>query len=152
MGVRIAVDFGTVRVGVAKTDPTGKIALPLTTLTGDENAIEKLVEFTADLAAQVVYVGLPLNLKGQVTQSAKKALNFAEKLSTKISPIPVLMIDERFTSTTATKQLQDAGLSSRQSRGLVDQVSALGLLEQALQIEARSGALAGSPPTDWDFS
>jgi putative Holliday junction resolvase len=61
------------------------------------------------------------------------------------------MIDERFTSTTATKQLQDAGLTSRQSRGLVDQVSALGLLEQALQIEDRTGTLAGSPPADWDF-
>jgi putative Holliday junction resolvase len=151
MGVRIAVDFGTVRVGVAKSDPAGKIALPLTTITGDELAVEKLVQLTTNEAAQVVYVGLPLNLKGQVTQSAKKALSFAEELSRKIAPIPVLMIDERFTSTTATKQLQDAGLTSRQSRGLVDQVSALGLLEQALQIEDRTGTLAGSPPTDWDF-
>ncbi len=151
MGVRIAVDFGTVRVGVAKSDPAGKIALPLTTITGDELAVEKLVQLTTDEAAQVVYVGLPLNLKGQVTQSAKKALSFAEELSRKIAPIPVLMIDERFTSTTATKQLQDAGLTSRQSRGLVDQVSALGLLEQALQIEDRTGTLAGSPPADWDF-
>ncbi len=151
MGVRIAVDFGTVRVGVAKSDPAGKIALPLTTITGDELAVEKLVQLTTNEAAEVVYVGLPLNLKGQVTQSAKKALSFAEELSRKIAPIPVLMIDERFTSTTATKQLQDAGLTSRQSRGLVDQVSALGLLEQALQIEARTGTLAGSPPADWDF-
>ncbi|MGA0078115.1 MAG: Holliday junction resolvase RuvX [Candidatus Nanopelagicales bacterium] len=151
MGVRIAVDFGTVRVGVAKSDPAGKIALPLTTITGDELAVEKLVQLTTNEAAQVVYVGLPLNLKGQVTQSAKKALSFAEELSRKIAPIPVLMIDERFTSTTATKQLQDAGLTSRQSRGLVDQVSALGLLEQALQIEDRTGTLAGSPPADWDF-
>jgi len=151
MGVRIAVDFGTIRVGVAKSDPAGKIALPLTTITGDELAVEKLVQLTTNEAAQVVYVGLPLNLKGQVTQSAKKALSFAEELSRKIAPIPVLMIDERFTSTTATKQLQDAGLTSRQSRGLVDQVSALGLLEQALQIEDRTGTLAGSPPADWDF-
>ncbi len=151
MGVRIAVDFGTVRVGVAKSDPAGKIALPLTTITGDELAVEKLVQLTTNEAAEVVYVGLPLNLKGQVTQSAKKALTFAEELSRKIAPIPVLMIDERFTSTTATKQLQDAGLTSRQSRGLVDQVSALGLLEQALQIEDRTGTLAGSPPADWDF-
>jgi putative Holliday junction resolvase len=151
MGVRIAVDFGTVRVGVAKSDPAGKIALPLTTITGDELAVEKLVQLTTNEAAEVVYVGLPLNLKGQVTQSAKKALSFAEELSRKIAPIPVLMIDERFTSTTATKQLQDAGLTSRQSRGLVDQVSALGLLEQALQIEDRTGTLAGSPPADWDF-
>lgn len=151
MGVRIAVDFGTVRVGVAKSDPAGKIALPLTTITGDELAVEKLVQLTTNEAAEVVYVGLPLNLKGQVTQSAKKALSFAEELSRKIAPIPVLMIDERFTSITATKQLQDAGLTSRQSRGLVDQVSALGLLEQALQIEDRTGTLAGSPPADWDF-
>ncbi len=151
MGVRIAVDFGSVRVGVAKSDPAGKIALPLTTITGDELAVEKLVQLTTNEAAEVVYVGLPLNLKGQVTQSAKKALSFAEELSRKIAPIPVLMIDERFTSTTATKQLQDAGLTSRQSRGLVDQVSALGLLEQALQIEDRTGTLAGSPPADWDF-
>ncbi len=151
MGVRIAVDFGSVRVGVAKSDPAGKIALPLTTITGDELAVEKLVQLTTNEAAEVVYVGLPLNLKGQVTQSAKKALTFAEELSRKIAPIPVLMIDERFTSTTATKQLQDAGLTSRQSRGLVDQVSALGLLEQALQIEDRTGTLAGSPPADWDF-
>ena len=151
MGVRLAVDFGTVRVGVAKSDPAGKIALPLTTITGDEPAVEKLAQLTTDEAAQVVYVGLPLNLKGQVTQSAKQALNFAEELSKSIAPIPVLMIDERFTSSTATKQLQEAGLTSRQSRGLVDQVSALGLLEQALQIEARTGMLAGSPPADWDF-
>lgn len=151
MGVRLAVDYGTVRVGLAKSDPAGKVAIPLTTLGNDDALLKNLVALVVEEAAKVIYVGLPLNLKGEVTQSAKKVLDFAIELSEALPDTPVLMIDERFTSKTAGEQLQQAGLSARESRGLVDQVSALGLLEQALQIEARTDNLAGSRPKDWIF-
>jgi len=151
MGVRFALDFGTVRVGVAKSDPAGKLALPLTTLSNDSEMIKNLTNLITTEAAQVIYVGLPLSLKGEVTQSANKALKFAADLAKALPEIPVRLIDERFTSKTATEQLQQAGLSSKQSRGLVDQVSAVGLLEQALQIEERTGSLAGTAPEDWKY-
>lgn len=150
MGVRLAIDFGTVRIGIAKSDAQGKVALPLTTLNNDENLLKNLVALVNQEKSEVIYLGLPLNLKGQVTQSASKALKFAGQLQQALPGVTVLMIDERFTSKTASAQLQQAGLSSKESRGLVDQISALGLLEQALQIEERTGSLAGTSPKDWD--
>ena len=150
MSVRLAIDFGTVRIGIAKSDAQGKVALPLTTLKNDENLLKNLVDLVKQEESEVIYLGLPLNLKGQVTQSASKALKFASQLQQALPGVTVLMIDERFTSKTAASQLQQAGLSSKESRGLVDQISALGLLEQALQIEERTGSLAGTSPNDWD--
>lgn len=150
MSVRLAIDFGTVRIGIAKSDAQGKVALPLTTLKNDENLLKNLVDLVKLEESEVIYLGLPLNLKGQVTHSASKALKFAAQLQQALPGVTVLMIDERFTSKTASAQLQQAGLSSKESRGLVDQISALGLLEQALQIEERTGSLAGTPPNDWD--
>lgn len=151
MGTRLAVDFGTVRVGVAKSDPAGRVAIPLTTLSNDEALLKNLTQLINQEAATVIYIGLPLNLKGEVTQSARKALTFANRLSECAPDLEVRMIDERFTSKTAGAKLRAAGLSTRESRGLVDQVSALGLLEQALQIEAQTDNLAGSQPKDWIF-
>lgn len=150
MSVRLAIDFGTVRIGIAKSDAQGKVALPLTTLKNDENLLKNLVDLVKQEESEVIYLGLPLNLKGQVTHSASKALKFAGQLQQALPGVTVLMIDERFTSKTASAQLQQAGLSSKESRGLVDQISALGLLEQALQIEERTGSLAGTLPNDWD--
>lgn len=94
-------------------------------------------------------MGLPLNLKGQVTQSAKKALDFAEQLQKASPQVLVRLIDERFTSANAEAKLQAAGLSTRKMKGLVDQVSAAAVLAQALEIEQRSGSLAGTTPGDW---
>jgi putative holliday junction resolvase len=149
MSVKIGLDFGTVRVGVAISAAGSKVALPHSTLVNDENLIQSLRDLIKNKQAQVIYLGLPLNLKGQVTQSAKKALDLAVQLQAVLPEVPIRMIDERFTSSNAEAKLQAAGLTTRETKGLVDQVSAVAVLDQALEIEQRSGSLAGTSPQDW---
>ena len=149
MTIKIGIDFGTVRVGVALSAPDSQVALPHATLINDESLINNLVTLIKDNQVAVIYLGLPLNLKGQVTQSAKKALELGMRLQEVLSEIPVRMIDERFTSSNANAALRAAGLTTRETKGLVDQVAAVAVLGQALEIEQRSGSLAGKSPQDW---
>jgi putative Holliday junction resolvase len=146
---RFALDYGTVRLGIAKSDPETKVALPFTTLSVSENLVSELVQLINESQVGCVYLGLPLNLKGEVTKSAKAALDLAADLIDQLKDVPVRMIDERFTSKTANQKLQGAGLTTRETKGLVDQAAALTLLTHALEIEERTGSLAGTPITDW---
>jgi putative Holliday junction resolvase len=146
---RFALDYGTVRLGIAKSDPNTKVAIPFTTLQVSENLVLELVDLINQAQVGCVYVGLPLNLKGEVTKSAKAALELAVALDKELADVSVRMIDERFTSKVANQNLQSAGLTTRETKGLVDQAAALTLLTHALEIEERTGSLAGTPITDW---
>ena len=150
MGSRIGIDYGTVRIGIAKTDPAAKIAIPLTTILVSETYLTELVNLITDENPQCVYIGLPLSLKGEVTKSAEAALALASKISEKLPELTIRMIDERFTSKTANAQLQQAGLTTRETKGLVDQTAALAMLTHALEIETKSGKVAGVEFTNWN--
>lgn len=152
MSIKLAIDFGLVRIGIAKSDPAGTVAVPLITLANDENLWQNLKNLINDSGASAIYVGLPLNLKGEVTKSANLALDFAKELQALIKDIPIKMVDERFSSKGAQIQLREAGLNTKKAKGLVDQVSAAAVLDQALIIEQRTGSLAGSDPKEWTIN
>lgn len=145
-GVRLAIDVGSVRVGVARCDPDQIMALPLSTLANDELTIEKIISSANDFSAELIYVGKPVSLNENETASTFLATDFAIELSS-ITKIPVHLLDERLTTVSAKNVIKDAGKTEKKSRSYVDQVAAVILLEQAIAIEKSTGRLAGTPVT-----
>lgn len=142
-GVRLAIDVGSVRVGVARCDSDQIMALPLATLANDESTIEKIIIFASDYSAQLIYVGKPVSLNESETASTFLATDFAMELSS-LTEIPVHLLDERLTTVSAKNVIKETGKTEKKSRNYVDQVAAVILLEQAIAIEKSTGRLAGS--------
>ncbi len=131
MSRRLAVDVGSVRVGVAISE--GSLALPMESLAADEATVSRILEIAEQKSVQVVYVGLPLNLRGDHTPSTRKCIDFARKLSE--SGLTVRMIDERLTTKSAQQMLQKTGKKVKESRGYIDAQAAALILDFALQSE-----------------
>jgi putative Holliday junction resolvase len=147
-GVRIAVDVGTVRVGVAASDPTGTLASPVTVIRRDPkhgSDLDQLVELVADRDAVEVVVGLPRTLRDTDSASTADARDYAIALAGRIAPVPVRLVDERLTTVTATRGLRAAGRTARSSRESVDAAAAVVLLDAALDRERATGQPAGDP-------
>ena len=139
-GRRIAFDYGDVRIGVAVSDPDSILASPLTTLSsGDPKLFTQISELFAEYEPISIYVGEPLNLSGQTSSSAQKAAAFAEKIHAEFS-IPVVMIDERLSSTAAANAMRQSGVNAKDSRSRIDMAAAVAILEQGLAIEKAKDA------------
>jgi putative Holliday junction resolvase len=140
--VRIGVDVGSVRVGVAACDAAGLIATPVETLRrgrGDLDALQRLV--TERDAVEVV-VGLPVTLAGRHGPAAEAAEDYASALAA-ILPIPVRLVDERLSTVGAQRDLRASGVSTRRGRGVIDQAAAVIILQAALDAERQSGTAPG---------
>lgn len=145
-GVRLAVDVGSVRVGVATCDPAAMIATPLRTLVRDDAADTDVADVAREAAerdAVEVLVGLPLSMDGSEGPAARRALDYAARLARAVAPVPVRMVDERLSTVDAHRQLHAAGRSERSFRAVVDQVAAVVLLQNALDVERTSGRAPG---------
>jgi putative Holliday junction resolvase len=136
MGVWIGVDVGTVRVGVARSDPGAILATPVTTLARDAKADTDLAELAAlvsEYEAVGVVVGLPVTLAGREGDSAAMARRYAEALAERIAPIPVRHVDERLTTVSAQRKLRTGGVrGSKATRAVIDQAAAVELLQSWL--------------------
>src|SRR5215469_16874730 len=144
-GVRLAVDLGSVRIGVARSDPDGWLASPLTTITRGRGDLARLAELAEANGAIEVVVGLPTTLAGRPGQAALDARAFARGLARRLAPVTVRLLDERFTTVTAHDALRTAGRDSRARRTVVDQAAAAVLLQSALDAERSTGRPAGEP-------
>lgn len=144
-GVRFGVDVGSVRVGVAKTDPSGILATPVATIDGRDTAdsIRQLCRLIHDEQVVEVVVGLPRSLSGEEGPAARTARRYAQQLAAECSPVPVRLVDERLTTVSAHRALHAAGRKERQHRTVVDQAAAVIILEQALDVERRTGHAPG---------
>ncbi len=144
-GVRIGVDVGSVRVGVAVCDPDGVLATPWGTLrrAGDESDIQQVAELAAESGAAEVVVGLPLSLDGTERAAAEAARGWAKALRRLAPELVVRLVDERMTTVDAHRAMQASGLTGRQRRELVDQQAAVLILQVALDAERVSGQPAG---------
>jgi putative Holliday junction resolvase len=134
-GVWVGVDVGTVRVGVARSDPEGTLAVPVTTLARDSGAdrdIAQLAELVRDVQAAGVVVGLPRTLRGQEGAAAAMARDYAARLAEAVAPIPVHAVDERLTTVSAQRKLRQGGLRAKAQRGVIDQAAATELLQHWL--------------------
>ncbi|MGO1410704.1 MAG: Holliday junction resolvase RuvX [Microbacterium sp.] len=143
-GVRIGIDPGRARVGVARVDPDGMLAVPVETVPRDERAIIRVLEIAAEYEPIEFVVGLPLNLRGDDTPSTQDARDFAAELASR-GEVPVRLVDERLSTVTAHQALRQSGRSQKGSRKVVDQVAAVVLLQHAVDSEKSTGAPAGEP-------
>ena len=141
-GVRLGVDVGTVRVGLAASDAAGVLATPVETVRRGRGDLDRIAEVAADRGAVEVVVGLPRSLSGTEGAAAAAAREFATALAGRLSGTPVRLVDERLSTVTATRGMRAAGVSARRGRATVDQAAAVVILQDALDTE-RSG---GTPP------
>lgn len=145
-GVRIGVDVGSARVGVAVSDPSGIFASPVETLRRDLEGgsdVTELARLVAEREAIEVVVGLPRLLSGEEGQAARLAREYAAGLARRLAPTPVRLVDERLTTVAAHKRLRDSGVPGREQRAVVDQAAAVLILQSALDAEAVSGKPPG---------
>jgi putative Holliday junction resolvase len=145
VGVRLAVDVGSVRVGVARSDPGGMLASPLEVIPHGRGDLDRLAELVTAHDVLEVIVGLPTTLAGREGPAAAGARKVASALAARISPVPVRLVDERFTTTTAHAVLRQGGKDSRARRQVVDQAAAAVLLQAALDTERTTGRPPGQP-------
>jgi putative holliday junction resolvase len=145
-GVRLGVDAGSVRVGVAASDPAGVLASPVAVLRRDaqENRdLDEIAGIVAERDAVEVLVGLPRSLSGREGPSAAKARQYAEALAARLRPTPVRLVDERMTTVEASKGLRSAGLRTRAARQVIDAAAAVVILQHALDAERATGLVPG---------
>jgi putative holliday junction resolvase len=142
-GVRLAVDVGSVRVGVARSDPGGILASPLTVVRTGAGQLDELARLAVTADAIEVIVGLPTSLSGREGAAAATARRFAADLAARLAPIPVRLLDERFTTAEAHDALRRSGKGSRARRQVVDAAAAAVLLQAALDAERATGRPPG---------
>lgn len=147
-GVRLGVDVGTVRVGIAVSDPDGMLAAPVETVARDVTDrdfadVARIVELVVERGAVEVIVGLPRSLSGGEGPAARAAREYAERLAARLDPVPVRLVDERLTTVAAQRGLRERGLCGRRSRAVIDQAAAVLLLQTALDAERARGQPLG---------
>ncbi|NLB47250.1 MAG: Holliday junction resolvase RuvX [Microbacteriaceae bacterium] len=153
-GVRLAIDVGKARIGVARCDPHAMLATPVETVARVSNGdtdIARLVELVGDVEAFEVVVGLPLGLGGHRTPSTDDAEEFAKRLVRALGataaterPVAVRLVDERLSTVAAQSNLRAAGRNTKQSRNVIDQAAAVVILEHALEMERGLGRPPGT--------
>jgi putative holliday junction resolvase len=142
-GVRIGVDVGDVRIGVARSDPSGLIATPVETVARGAGDLARLSLLTEEDDAIEVVVGLPRSLSGGEGPAAAKVRLFAGRLARAVSPVPVRLCDERLSTVSAEATLRERGKKGQKRRAVVDQAAAVVILQNALDTERGTGAAPG---------
>jgi len=147
-GVRLGVDVGEVRIGVAASNRAGVLATPVETVRRGRGDVARLVDLVQELAAVEVVVGLPLSMSGEVGAAAEKATAFARRLADEIwsreLAVSVRLSDERLTTVSAERVLRERGRSGARRRAVVDQAAAVVILQHALDSERTTGVPPGS--------
>ncbi|WP_306994930.1 Holliday junction resolvase RuvX [Amycolatopsis thermophila] len=145
-GRRLGVDVGSVRVGVALSDPAPVLATPLVTLSRDAHSdsdLEQLAALVAEHEVVEVIVGLPRTLADRHGSAAQIAADYADALAGRIAPVPVRLADERLTTVSASRMLSQRGVKGRKQRAVVDQAAAVEILQAWIDGRAAHRARAG---------
>lgn len=142
-GVRLALDWGKARIGVAASDPEGILAHPVETVAAGPGALPRITALTAEYKPLEVVLGLPRNLAGVEGPAAAAIREVAAELATALPGVPIRLVDERLTTVTASRQLSGAGRNTRRQRPVIDQAAAVALLEQTLHHERTTGRPPG---------
>ncbi|HKA69332.1 MAG TPA: Holliday junction resolvase RuvX [Actinomycetes bacterium] len=142
-GVRIGVDVGSVRIGIAACDPEGVLATPVETVPRGAGDIDRIVALASELRAIEIVVGLPTSLSGLEGRAATEVRAFARPLAGAAAPIPVRLSDERLSTVSATRGMRSSGVRGRKARHRVDQAAAVVILQSALDAERATGRPPG---------
>jgi putative holliday junction resolvase len=142
-GVRLGVDVGTVRIGIARSDPAGVLATPAETVRRGRGDLSRIAAIAGELDAIEVVVGLPVSLSGREGPAAVAVRDFADALAGVLPAGAVRLFDERLTTVTAESGLRAGGKDGRARRHVVDQAAATVLLQAALDAERLTGNAPG---------
>ena len=147
LGVRIGVDVGEVRIGVARCDPAGLIATPVETVPRGPGDLARLIDLVQEERAIEVIVGLPRSLSGREGPAADKATQFAVALQDALHEghhdVPVRLFDERLTTVSAERVLRERGKKGAARRAVIDQAAAVVILQHAIDTERSTGRPPG---------
>jgi putative Holliday junction resolvase len=145
-GVRLGIDVGKARIGVARSDHHGMLATPLATVprSADGSDVARIAELAAEYEAFEIVVGLPLALSGRETASTDDARGFAVRLAGALH-LPARLVDERLSTVSANSTLRASGRTQKASRMIVDQIAAVVILQHALDTERSTGRPPGAP-------
>ena len=141
-GVRLALDWGDARIGVAACDRDGVLAYPLDTVRAGPDELAQLVAIIAEHEPLEVVVGLPRSLSGADGPAARKVRDRAAALAALVA-VPVRLVDERLTTVTASRRLRESGKRAKQQRSVIDAAAAVAILEQAVALERSRGQAPG---------
>ncbi|GGK93897.1 Holliday junction resolvase RuvX [Nocardia jinanensis] len=157
-GRRLGIDVGSVRIGVAASDPDGILATPVETVPRDTGArragrrspgagrdtrtggsgpgpgtdIARIAAIAQEYEAVEIIVGLPRTLRGEKGTSARMATEFAGRLRDSLPEVPIRLSDERLTTVSAARALRDSGVRARGQRQVIDQAAAVSILQSWL--------------------
>ncbi len=133
-GRRLGVDVGSVRVGVALSDPAGVLATPLVTLARDRRGgtdLDQLAALVTEHEVVEVVVGLPRTLSGRHGSAAEDAEAYAAAIAGRVA-VPVALTDERLSTVRASRVLAERGVRGKRQRAVVDQAAAVEILQARL--------------------
>lgn len=142
-GVRLGVDVGTVRIGVARSDAHGILATPVETVRRGSGDLARVLAIAAEVEAVEIVVGLPLALSGRETASTEDAREFAQQLAAGGEAV-VRLVDERLSTVSANAAIRSSGRSQKSARPVIDQIAAVIILQQALDHERSGSTLPGA--------
>jgi putative Holliday junction resolvase len=138
-GIRLALDYGDKRIGVAKSDTDGILTFPVATLKNSK----EIFYLISETNCIEIYIGFPKHLSGSQGKSVSKVISFAHNLFSNTGFSDIRFIDERLTTTSAASALRESGLNAKQQKGVIDQQAAVEILEIALDFEKRNNKVPG---------
>jgi putative Holliday junction resolvase len=145
--VRLGIDVGDARIGVAISDPGALLATPVETVARGSGDVQRITTLVQELGAIEVVVGLPRLLSGRLGSAAEKASEFAQQLSDVLAEratgVSVRLVDERLTTVSAERVLREQGRKGSARRQVVDQAAAVVILQHALDTERSTGRPPG---------
>ncbi len=141
--MRLGIDVGDARIGVARSDPSGMMATPVETVRRGPGDLDRLRAISAEEDAVEVVVGLPRSLSGGEGPAALKVRAFAAEIAAAVAPLTVRLCDERLSTVTAEAVLRGQGRKGQKRRAVVDQAAAVVILQNALDTERSTGAAPG---------
>lgn len=145
-GVRLALDWGGARIGVAACDARGTLAYPVETIAGAQDAghvAAALDRLVAEYEPTGIVLGLPRHLGGAEGENARLVRAQAGRLARRFPSVEVRLVDERLTTNAAQRDLREAGRGTREQRAVIDQVAAVAILNTVLDTERLTGRPAG---------
>lgn len=126
----LGIDHGDVRIGVAATDPFGILAHPVETIDVRKvNAVDRIAALASQRQIKTLVLGLPVRLDGTEGTSAAKVRAFGKKLTSRLPELPLVFVDEAYTTMDAAEKLREAGRKAKQQKSIIDQAAAVRILE-----------------------
>ena len=126
----LGIDHGDARIGIAATDPLGILAHPVETIdVRKTDPLERIAAIAAQRNIRTLVLGLPIRIDGTEGRAAAKVRVFGGKLAARVPGIPLVYVDEAYTTMDAAEKLREAGRKAKQQKAVIDQAAAVGILE-----------------------